>query len=229
MKKTFLTCMLSFLMVIGAGGLASAAIIDFAGGTATLWNGTTVTTTDNVTYYDVAYYEEDGFRVDFVGGYGIIGNYYQYYTGVGTNNAVIHAHPFSAIDIVFTKLDGTAFDLNYVDMTSNTIVGGGASDGTEKSYITTSGGYSLLLEPNDWGIEVLSDGSTPSDGIKRMWLDSNFDGIASFTLSSENAYCFGMDNFYIDEPPPSVPEPATMLLLGTGLLGLAGLRRKLRK
>jgi hypothetical protein len=51
---------------------------------------------------------------------------------------------------------------------------------------------------------------------------SNF---ASGTVTSD----FGLVTEFSTSTSTSVPEPATMLLLGLGLIGLAGVRRKFKK
>ncbi|MDP3296244.1 MAG: hypothetical protein Q8N09_01410 [Thermodesulfovibrionia bacterium] len=134
MKKKFLTGLLTTLFLLATVGMSNGVIVDFAGGTATLNDGTTVVTTNTGLWNSIVdYYVEDGIKVDFIGGYGTIGDYYSIGSGTGGGppyeNSVIHAHLFTDISVFFSKVDSSSFDLNYVDMTSNTEVGGDLATG----------------------------------------------------------------------------------------------------
>ena len=182
---------------------ASAVVIGFDGGTATLQDGSTVITSNTSLEYGVVSYVEKGIQmqIDGNGDELYIGNYYGDFDG-SSQNAVIHAHWANSgwsdlQSITFSMADGSAFDLNYMDITSNTTMGGGPADGTEDSYVTASNGATMKLPSADWG---------SIDNPQRIWLSSDFDNITSFTVTSTNAFCFGMDNFYINEPPPVNPD-----------------------
>lgn len=214
-----LTTRLRALPLLLAFALPLGAVrIDFTGGTVTLLDGSTQTTNNSVVWQNVDYYEEDGFRLDFIGNSAnafsaIIGDYYS-----GSND-VIHGHwatgGFGELtQIRVTKLDGTPFDVNYFVLTSNTAVGGSTATGAEQARIHASldgstSSYSQLLPPEDWGFPAT-----------QIFLGPQFDNIQAFWFTADNAIdCFGMDNFFIDEE--AIPEPGSFVLFGLGLAAIA--------
>lgn len=208
--------------LLSCGLPASAAVIDFTGGTVTRLDASTAVTNNVILVDNVDYYEEDGFRLDFLPNSGStsfatnVGNYYS------AGNDVIHAHwatgNYGGVEAIeITKTGGGTFDLNYFILTSNTDTGGAPASGLEEAWVEgfllgVSTGAPVKLPPEDWGFPA-----------SQIFLGSAFDDVDLVRFFVTNAVdCFGMDEFYIDQPAPGVPEPGTLALLGLGL-GFAGL------
>ena len=66
MRMKFVSCVVS-LFLLGFSVTASASQITFTGGTVTQNGGTTATTNNFGLWDNVDFYEEAGFRLDFIG------------------------------------------------------------------------------------------------------------------------------------------------------------------
>lgn len=191
---------------------SDAAIVTFTGGVVTRLDTTTQTTNNSVLWDNVDYYDEAGFRLDFLpnsGSAGFATHVGDYYTA---GNDVIHSHWFTGnfgnvALVTITKIAGGLFDLNYFVLTSNTEHGGTLASGNELAFIqgfvgTTPTGPAVLLPPENWGFPA-----TP------IFLGPDFDAVDNVVFMVANQVdCFGMDEFYLDQPAPSTtPEPTSII------------------
>lgn len=207
------------LAVLFLAASSQAAVITFTGGTVTRLDTSTETTNGSVIWDDVDYYEEAGFRLDFLPNSGSAGFSTNVGTYYGGGNDVIHAHwetgNFGNVtEIEITKIGGGTFDLNYFVLTSNTAFGGGAATGAELAYIegfnnNVSTGAPVLLPSEDWGFP----------GVP-VYLGSAFDTVDRVVFTAVNPVdCFGMDEFYIDEPAPAASATVAAPVASGGALG----------
>lgn len=207
--KRFLTFLCAVTLVLGMVGSASAVTLyeNFYGGSydsnrVDIWQGDSVTLGFDLTQVNTA-------------------------TPLPTTDE--SSYNSSTMQIIDAALDFTfsSKDSHCCDYDDNVTINAGYYDGNNLiAYKDYDLGYSYYW---NWGVHHVRQYATLHIDLS-PWLSYLQDGaFDTIVLAVNNNVCYQDNDFTLDQgslTASAVPEPATILLMGIGLLGMAGYSRK---
>jgi hypothetical protein len=199
------------LLLLGVVGYAGATVLDFENGAV---DNTPISSYGGFTWNNIYTYSYVGYNFGWDNNLSSVSGDLFAFNAFGTSASLSDGADF---DFNGAFLSGWTYGDSYYPSTANSVTITGYNNGTlVGTYVAN-----FIL-----GLRTMEYFDVGMNGVDQLIFTPN----GSFTdkeMKIIDGGWFVMDDFTYNAT--AVPEPATLLLLGLGLVGVAGLKRKLHK